>query len=77
MAPHYPIPQRVSCSSFTNQFHHCSRAFDGVETSNSSWRTLPVGSSAFPNDVHEDNYGSVLAEPQWVLFDFGANRAQS
>lgn len=73
-APHYPIPQRVSCSSFTNQFHHCFRAFDGVETSNSSWRTLPVGSSAFPNDVHEDNYGSVLAEPQWVLFDFGANR---
>ena len=32
------------------------------------------GPSAFPNDVHEDNYGSVLAEPQWVLFDFGANR---
>ena len=72
-SPKTPSPQRVTCSSFTDQFHHCFRAFDGIKSSNSSWRTMPVGSSQ-GGEGDPDQPSSVLSEPQWALFDFGPGR---
>ena len=72
-----PNYQKVTCSSFTDQMHHCFRAFDGDSTSSSSWQTMPVGSSNI-NHPHEKfsplndrSPGLQLGTPQWVLFDFG------
>ena len=75
-SPHWPEPQRVTCSSFTEQTYHCFRAFDG-DSGNSSlaWRTKPVGSSEGPPKDGNPHYGtgdgSVLSQKQWVLFDLG------
>ena len=58
-----PMPLRVSCSSFQHQDHHCFRAFDNSIDPDSMWLTKPVG-------VNQH----VLAQPQWVLLDLGAER---
>lgn len=57
----FPFPFVVTCSSFLSQDRHCYKAFDGDDSSHSQWTTQAVGLRR-----------NVLAEPQWVLFDFGA-----
>ena len=61
--PRYPAPQVVTCSSFATQEEHCFRAFDGIDTANSTWITKPVGSR-----------NHVLSKPQYVLIDIGKGR---
>ncbi|RYG67158.1 hypothetical protein EON64_08080, partial [archaeon] len=61
--PRFPIPQVVSCSSYTNQEQHCYKAFDGDTSSNSIWITEAVGSKR-----------TMIAEPQWILLDLGIGR---
>jgi len=63
-SPRTPFPQVVSCSSFQDQDHHCWKAFDGVDTSDSAWVTKPIGSK-----------DHVLTEPQWILIDLGRGRS--
>ena len=74
-SPRQPDFQKVTCSSFVDQFHHCFRAFDGDQSSKSFWQTKAVGSSNIPitniNPSLVRSPGLTLAEPQWVLFDFG------
>lgn len=62
MTPRTPAPQKVTCSSFIDQDHHCFKAFDGDRSSGSSWVTESVGSRR-----------NKLSQPQWVTFDFGAD----
>ena len=62
----YPPPQLVSCSSFTAQDHHCYKAFDGVTSSKSSWRTHQIGPNSDP---------AARGSPQWLIIDFGAGRS--
>lgn len=61
ISPRNPAPLLASCSSFQHQMYHCFHAFDGDESSASSWRTVEVGSSR-----------NALSIPQWVLLDMGA-----
>jgi protocatechuate 3,4-dioxygenase beta subunit len=64
VSPRTPSPQLVTCSSFQDQFSHCYKAFDGIETSNSAWITEQVGS-----------FNGELGDPQWVFLDLGEARS--
>ena len=61
-SPRTPAPQLVTCSNFDSQLFHCFKAFDGISSSNSSWKTTKVGSKQYKTDL-----------PHWVVLDMGQN----
>lgn len=60
LSPRTPSPLRVLCSSFTDQDHHCYKAFDGDTSPGSYWRTKPVG-----------EHRNQISSEAWILLDLG------